>query len=102
MTIRTEQGIKYQGDDYWNWWVWIEGSQEELDQIDHVTYILHPTFPNPVREVNNRSTKFRLDTAGWGGFLIRATVKHKNGKETSLTHYLTLKYPDQAPNRGDS
>jgi transcription initiation factor IIF auxiliary subunit len=60
MTIRIEQGIKYQGDDYWNWWIWIEGSQEELDQIDHVTYILHPTFPNPVREVNNRSTKFRL------------------------------------------
>jgi transcription initiation factor IIF auxiliary subunit len=100
MTLQIEQGFKYRGDDYWNWWIWIEGPQEELDQIDHVTYILHPSFPNPVREVNNRSTKFRLDTAGWGVFLIRATVKHKNGKETPLTHYLILKHPDQAPTKG--
>jgi transcription initiation factor IIF auxiliary subunit len=76
MTLRIEQGFKYRG--------------EELDQIDHVIYILHPTFPNPVREVKNRSTKFRLDTAGWGVFLIRATVKQKSGKEISLTHYLKL------------
>lgn len=102
MTLRIEEGSKYRGEDYWDWWIWIEGSQEELDQIDHVTYILHPTFPNPVREVKNRSTKFRLDTSGWGVFLIRATIKHKNGKETPLTHNLTLKYPDQAPTRGGS
>jgi len=99
MALRIEQGFKYRGEDYWDWWIWIDGSQEELDQIDHVTYILHPTFANPVREVKNRSTKFRLDTAGWGVFLIRATVKHKNGRETPLTHSLTLKYPDQAASR---
>jgi transcription initiation factor IIF auxiliary subunit len=99
MTLRIEQGFKYVGDDYWDWWVWIDGPDEELDQIDHVTYILHPTFPSPVREAKNRSTKFRLETAGWGVFLIRATVKHKSGKETHLTHYLTLKYPDQATSR---
>jgi transcription initiation factor IIF auxiliary subunit len=91
MALKTEQGFKYRGEDYWDWWIWIDGSEEELDQIDHVTYILHPTFPKPVRVVMNRSTKFRLDTAGWGVFLIRATVKYKNGRETPLTHYLTLK-----------
>lgn len=99
MAIRIEQGFKYQGDDYWDWWLWLEGSPEELDQIDRVIYILHPTFPNPVREIKDRSTKFRMKTAGWGVFLIRATVKHKNGKETPLTHSLTLEYPDQATSR---
>lgn len=99
MALRIEQGFKYQGEDYWDWWIWIEGSQDELDQIAHVIYILHPTFPNPVREVKDRSTKFRLKTAGWGVFRIRATVKHKNGKETLLTHDLTLEYPSQAPRR---
>ena len=99
MTLRIEQGFKYQGDDYWDWWIWIEGAQEELDQIDRVIYILHPTFPSPVREVNDRSTKFRLKTAGWGVFLIRATVKHRDGKETPLQHYLRLEYPDQAASR---
>jgi transcription initiation factor IIF auxiliary subunit len=99
MALRIEQGFKYQGEDYWDWWLWIEGPQEELDQIDRVIYILHPTFPNPVREVKDHSTKFRMTTAGWGVFLVRATVKHKNGKETSLTHYLQLEYPDQATSR---
>ena len=95
MAIRIEQGSKYRGDDYWDWWIWVEGAQEELDQIDHVTYILHPTFPNPVREVRNRYTNFRLDTAGWGVFLIRARAKLKNGKEISLKHYLQLAYPEE-------
>jgi transcription initiation factor IIF auxiliary subunit len=97
-----EQGFKYQGDDYWDWWVWIEGAPQELDQIERVIYILHPTFPSPVREVKDRSTKFRLQTAGWGVFQIRATVRHKDGKETPLTHSLRLEYPSQAPTRGDN
>jgi transcription initiation factor IIF auxiliary subunit len=99
MAIRIEQGFKYQGDDYWDWWIWIEGPKAELDQIDRVIYILHPTFPNPVREVRDRSTKFRMKTAGWGVFRIHATVKHKNGKETPLTHELKLEYPSQAPSK---
>ena len=99
MAIRIEQDFKYQGEDYWDWWIWIEGPPEELDQIDRVIYILHPTFPSPVREVKDRSTKFRMKTAGWGEFQIRATVKHKSGRETPLTHNLTLEYPGQAPSR---
>jgi transcription initiation factor IIF auxiliary subunit len=101
MATRIEQGFKYQGDDYWDWWIWIEGTSQELDQIDRVIYILHPTFPSPVREVKDRSTKFRLKASGWGVFLIRATVKYKNGKEASLTHYLRLEYPGQVPSRDD-
>ena len=96
MALSIQQEQQYVGHDRWKWAVWLTGNPVELDQIDHVIYILHPTFPSPVREVKNRSTKFRLDTAGWGVFLIRATVKHKNGKETSLTHYLKLGYPSEA------
>jgi transcription initiation factor IIF auxiliary subunit len=97
MTLRIEQGFKYQGDDWWKWWIWVDGPPEELDQIDRVTYILHPTFPNPVRDVKNRNTNFLLQTSGWGVFLIRAKVKHKDGRETSLTHNLRLEYPEDAP-----
>ena len=100
MSLKIEQGFKYRGDDYWDWWIWIDGPKEELDQVDRVTYILHHTFPNPVREIQDRSTKFRMKTAGWGVFLIRATVKHKNGQETALTHDLTLEYPTQATAKG--
>ncbi len=94
MAIKIAQGSKYRGEDYWDWWVWIDGSREELDQIDRVIYILHPTFPNPVRETSDRSTRFLMKTSGWGVFLLRATVKHKDGRETPLAHYLEFEYPD--------
>jgi transcription initiation factor IIF auxiliary subunit len=100
MALRIEQGFRYRGEDYWDWWIWIEGPPEELDGVDRVVYILHPTFPSPVQEVKNRASKFRLQTAGWGVFLIRATVKHKDGRKTLLKHFLQLEYPDQAPTRG--
>ena len=94
MSVRIEQGFKYQGDDWWKWWIWIEGSEDELDKIDHVVYTLHPTFSDPVRTVKDRESKFRLDTAGWGVFLIRAKVVSKKGEETRLKHDLVLEYPD--------
>lgn len=93
MALTIKQDFEYQGDDRWKWWIWIEGSNEELDRIDRVIYILHPTFANPVRTVTNRTSKFLLRTAGWGTFLIRAKVIDKDGKETLLKHYLELKYP---------
>lgn len=94
MPLKIEQGFKYQGEDWWEWWIWIEGSRKELDEIDHVVYMLHPTFPNPVRTVRDRTSKFRLETAGWGVFRIHAKVIGKEGEESRLTHYLELKYPD--------
>lgn len=97
MAIKIEQGFKYKGDDYWKWWIWIEGSEEELDQIDHVIYTLHRTFSNPVRTVADRATKFRLDTSGWGVFWIYANVVNKEGGNERLSHYLVLKYPDGTP-----
>lgn len=68
---RVEQSYKYLGDDYWDWSVWIESDDEsELSKISSVTYHLHNTFPNPVRSIKNRRSKFRLNTAGWGTFTI--------------------------------
>ena len=81
----------------WKWWIWIEGPDDELDQIDHVVYTLHPTFPNPVRTVSDRASKFRLKAVGWGTFLIHAKVIDRDGKETRLKHdlVLTLSSPQQ-------
>ena len=42
MALTIKQDFEYQGHDYWKWWIWLEGSDEELDQIDRVIYILHP------------------------------------------------------------
>jgi len=93
MALKIAQDSKYVGDDYWKWSVWIEGSANELDQVESVTYNLHPTFPNPVRRVGSRENKFLLKSAGWGVFTLYASVLRKNGSTERLRHQLELPYP---------
>jgi transcription initiation factor IIF auxiliary subunit len=94
MTMKLEQDFTYKGNDWWEWWIWIEAPDEELDEIKHVEYTLHPTFSKPVREIHDRETKFRLKTAGWGVFMIYAKAFLKNGVTVRMEHYLELEYPD--------
>ena len=97
MALTIEQDFNYKGDDYWRWSIWLGGPDEEVAAVDHVVYTLHPTFPNPVRTVTDRSSRFRLDTAGWGTFLIYAKVVGRDKQEQHLQHQLELSYPDDAP-----
>jgi transcription initiation factor IIF auxiliary subunit len=97
MALSIQQDTKYPGNGRWQWSVWVEGEHEELNRIDHVVYILHSTFHNPVRRINDRSTKFRLDTSGWGTFTIHAKAVHQDGSEETLQHDLVLAYPDGTP-----
>ena len=92
--MRIAQGEKYQSNDWWSWWVWIEGTAEELRAVESATYTLHPTFYNPVRKVTDRRSKFLLKESGWGGFTIYARVDLKTGKKRNLKHELTLSYPE--------
>jgi transcription initiation factor IIF auxiliary subunit len=91
--IKIEQWEKYEGDDWWAWAVWVEGEDKVLDQIKFVEWTLHPTFPDPIRKIYERSKKFRLETGGWGTFPIIARVQFKDGTETKLQHDLQLHRP---------
>jgi transcription initiation factor IIF auxiliary subunit len=97
MNLQIQQGSEYEGHDYWKWWVWLEGPDEELDRVETVVYHLHPTFRNPVRAVTDRASKFLLETAGWGVFKLRATLHRKDGTREQLSHELELRYPDGTP-----
>lgn len=94
MTIQIKQQTVPKGKDWWDWSVWLEGAKKELDVIDHVVYMLHPTFPNPVMSVANRKTGFRLDSSGWGEFTIYIQVKNKDGSTNKRRHYLKFDEPD--------
>lgn len=100
MAFHIRQWFEYQGDDWWKWAIWLDGPEGELDLVEFVTYTLHPTFANPVRQVDDRSTKFPLETAGWGTFTIFATPHSQNGEETYLQHELFLEYPEEPVTRG--
>lgn len=94
MALSIQQGQNYLGKDRWRWSVWLDGTTEELDAIDHVVYILDSTFHDPVRLVRDRSSNFRLETSGWGTFTIHAKAMLKDGSDVSLQHELALYYPD--------
>ena len=56
------------------WCVFLDINKKALDAIDFVEYILHPSFPNPVRRAKNADQCFALQSEGWGRFLINITV----------------------------
>lgn len=96
MNFFVAQNQKYEGDNWWKWSLWIGGSDEDLDRIESVTYRLHPTFPQPVRTVIDRASKFQLRCSGWGVFLIPVEVRLKDGKKIQLAHQLQFTFPDDA------
>jgi hypothetical protein len=91
--MRIKQDATYEGSDRWSWSVWVDAPEEELSKIDYVEYILHPTFADPTRRVADRSSKFRLDSRGWGEFTVRAVVVNKDGEKKNLRRWLKLEYP---------
>ena len=97
VALRLKQSEKYQGEDWWDWAVWLEGPAKELAEVKAVEYTLHSTFADPVRTITTRRNGFKLSTAGWGVFPIYVRVMKKNGKVIRLRHQLQLHYPGGAP-----
>lgn len=99
LDVRIAQDQRYEGNDWWSWSIWIEGDDDQLDQIDHVVYQLHSTFADPVRTVRSRNNKFRLKADGWGTFTIFARAITHDGAACKLSHELELFYPDEPATR---
>jgi len=78
----------------WDWKIFVEGSDDVLEQIRCVEYTLHPTFPNPVQEICERGRSedqaFVLSGNAWGAFDVKIRILLKDGGVQKLTH--TLKF----------
>lgn len=88
------QEEKYTGDDYWDWSVWVEADDSDLDEIESVIYNLHYTFVEPVKVIKTRENKFKLEASGWGTFTIYVRLNFKDQSVLELIHELELTYPD--------
>ena len=74
---------------------WVAGSRifyknriyvsKGVDKISRVKYMLHPTFPNPVRTVTNKDTNFELIFWAWGGFQMDIIVTDTDGEIYNYT-----------------
>ncbi len=88
--IKTRNTARYMSRNMWEWSVFIEAPQNELDQIERVEYLLHPTFRNNRVVIDTRDNNFKLTRRGWGTFTIKVTLFHTNGQTTELEHPLVF------------
>lgn len=100
--MRLLNDSELKSDDWWSWSVWLDGPDEQLDQVEAVRYVLHPTFPKPVRKVKDRASRFKLESSGWGEFSIAADVQMKNGERVSLERWLTFGEAEDTPDERES
>ncbi|GBC60414.1 hypothetical protein DENIS_1366 [Desulfonema ishimotonii] len=69
----------------------IDAPREILNQINSVTYYLHPSYPNPVRIVTDMSTRFKLKELAWASSTLKAEVRLRNQEEpVRLSRHITL------------
>lgn len=93
MRLKIKNKWQYKGNDRWDWQAFVDDQGSgELQNVKSVQYVLHPTFPNPIREMKTPENQFELRTNGWGVFELKAFVNMKDGKKIKLTHMLDLRY----------
>ncbi len=76
----------------YDWNVSVAGTEQNLDRVAYVEYILHPTFSQRVlvsRDVNS-AFEVRNPAPAWGTFEIIANAHLKTGEVVRLTHDIDL------------
>lgn len=78
------------GTSWYEWVVYVDEEAQILDKIEAVEYLLHRTFPEPLRKSTDRSSKFSLKSSGWGEFRILITVFFTDGSRLETSYPLDL------------
>ena len=79
-----------QGNEWYEWVVYVNEGPGILSQIKAVEYLLHRTFVDPLRRMTDRNSKFALRSSGWGEFDILITVFFADGSRLETTYSLDL------------
>lgn len=64
----------------------VANRDDVLNKVERVVYHLHPTFPNPDREIRDREHNFELQTRAWGQFTISADIYFAGYKNPLTLH----------------
>ena len=72
------------------WCVFLDEPKSVLDDVIAVEYILHPTFPDPVRRISDRTHCFALESQAWGEFGIDIHIFRSGGEIERARYYIKL------------
>lgn len=86
--LKISESSKFSTSAGYEWKIGIDAASAVLDSISSVQYVLHPSYSNPIREVDDRSGKFALTFTGSGPFTLVANVQFRNGEMVSVKHEL--------------
>jgi tetratricopeptide (TPR) repeat protein len=84
---------------YYFWEIHLVAPDDVLADIAKVIYYLHPSFLNPVEEIDRErdpdaeKNGFRLSSRGWGEFRVKVKITFKDGIEITKYHWLKLAGP---------
>lgn len=80
------------GREHYKVWLFLTGPRVPF--VDVVTYTLHPSFDQPVREVPRTAANpnCTLILWTWGTFEVKVQVRGKQGELAEFTH--TMRYDD--------
>ncbi len=97
--LETDGKIRYAifrdgGHEHYNIKIYVEGPDEDLDRIERVEYLLHPTFRRRRRVSTERADGFPLELWAWGMFDIEVTFELKDGTSERTSYYLRFSLPD--------
>ena len=73
--------------------VWVDATDRELDEIEYVEFLLHPTFQNQKRKSRNRPNNFSITFWTWGMFSINVSIHLHSGEAITLDYYLEYSLP---------
>lgn len=86
--------FKEGGSEHYNIRLYVDGSDNELDKIESVQYILHPGFVDPIRMSENRDENFAIEIWTYGMFDIEVSFYLEDGSAETLHYYLTFSLPE--------
>jgi hypothetical protein len=78
---------------WFKWKVFMDELPERLRKVKSVEYRLHETFPDPIRVVEDRNSRFALQSEGWGEFIIYIVIYLEDGTEEYGEYKLDLSKP---------
>lgn len=89
ITIKNDSTLSKTNYGY-NWSVYLDADDDVMQQIDYVTYTLHPTFPEPVQTIYDPRNGFKLEATSRWEFQIKVDIHLKEGETISMYYWLHL------------